>query len=242
MMSDYILLATAVLVAALLPIAFLALAAAVVRSWRVGTRSVLFGAHAFWLHPWFVAAAWGRLYGFPRDPRLWVAFFVHDLGYWGKKKMDDAEGERHPWTGAQLMARGFDRPTRFARWFDRRWNVGPPPYDAAPFAVPTTWFEFCYYHSRFLAKRDRRPISRLCVADKYSIVLTPWWVYGPLAKLSGELAEYLEEARRGKYKAMNLRAREGLRTWHREMQIYLRAWVATHRDLREDTWTPEVEP
>ena len=47
---------------------------------KVGTKSVLFGAHAFWLHPFFVAVAWTRLYGFPWDPRLWVAFFVHDLG------------------------------------------------------------------------------------------------------------------------------------------------------------------
>ena len=51
---------------------------------KIGTRSVLFGAHAFWLHPWFVAAAWWKLYGFPWDPRLWVAFFLHDLGYFGK--------------------------------------------------------------------------------------------------------------------------------------------------------------
>jgi hypothetical protein len=29
----------------------------------VGTRSVLYGAHQFAIHPWFVAAAWWRLYG-----------------------------------------------------------------------------------------------------------------------------------------------------------------------------------
>ncbi len=39
---------------------------------NVGTRSILYGAHAFWLHPWFVAWGWWRLYGFPWDPRLWV--------------------------------------------------------------------------------------------------------------------------------------------------------------------------
>lgn len=29
----------------------------------IGTRSVHFGAHAFWLHLWFLAAAWVRLFG-----------------------------------------------------------------------------------------------------------------------------------------------------------------------------------
>jgi hypothetical protein len=51
---------------------------------KVGTKSVLFGAHCFLIHPFFVAAAWIKLYGFPWDPRLWIAFFVHDLGYFGK--------------------------------------------------------------------------------------------------------------------------------------------------------------
>src|SRR5437870_4037739 len=45
----------------------------------IGTKSVLFGAHCFFLHPLFVALAWTRLYGFPRDWRLYLAFFVHDL-------------------------------------------------------------------------------------------------------------------------------------------------------------------
>lgn len=60
---------------------------------KIGTRSVLYGAHCFLLHPWFVAAAWWQLYGIPWDPRLWVAFFVHDIGYVGKPNMDGVEGE-----------------------------------------------------------------------------------------------------------------------------------------------------
>src|SRR3990167_10895950 len=50
----------------------------------IGTKSVLFGAHQFLIHPWFVAWAWWKLYGFPFDPRLWVAFYVHDIGCLGK--------------------------------------------------------------------------------------------------------------------------------------------------------------
>lgn len=31
----------------------------------IGTRSVLFGVHTFWLHFLFVLAAWVGLFGFP---------------------------------------------------------------------------------------------------------------------------------------------------------------------------------
>jgi hypothetical protein len=70
---------------------------------KMGTRSVLYGVHNPLLHSWFVAAAWWQLDGFPWDPRLWVAFFVHDFGYWGKPNMDGPEGEGHPELGAKIM-------------------------------------------------------------------------------------------------------------------------------------------
>ena len=76
---------------------------------KIGTRSLLFGAHQFLIHPWFVAEAWRRLFGFPFDPRLWVLFFVHDWGYCGKPNMDGPEGEQHPYLGAQIMGALFDR-------------------------------------------------------------------------------------------------------------------------------------
>ena len=60
---------------------------------RVGTKSVLFGVHAIWIHPFFVVWAWWRLFGFPWDFRLWVAFFVHDSGYFCKR---DTGGIRWP--------------------------------------------------------------------------------------------------------------------------------------------------
>ena len=75
---------------------------------KVGTKSVLFGVHCFFLHPIFVAIAWTKLYGFPFDPRIWVAFFVHDLGYWGKPNMDGPEGETHVELGAKIMHFLFD--------------------------------------------------------------------------------------------------------------------------------------
>lgn len=130
---------------------------------KIGTRSILFGVHQFAIHPWFVAAAWWKLYGFPYDPRLWIAFLIHDWGYWGKPNMDGPEGELHPLWAGRAMGRLFGRE----------------------------WGQFCIYHSRFLAKRDGQNFSRLCPADKLAISLTPWWLYLPTAWLTGELAEYM---------------------------------------------------
>ena len=50
----------------------------------IGTRSVLYGAHCAVLHPWFLAVAWSKLYGFPWDVRLWASFWLHDIGYISK--------------------------------------------------------------------------------------------------------------------------------------------------------------
>ena len=46
----------------------------------VGTRSVLFGVHNIIIHPLVVGIAWWKLFGPPLDPRLWIAFLVHDIG------------------------------------------------------------------------------------------------------------------------------------------------------------------
>ena len=79
---------------------------------NVGTKSLLFGVHQFALHPILVAMAWWKLYGFPWDPRLWVAFVVHDWGYWGKPNMDGPARDTHPELGASIMAFLFDRSVR----------------------------------------------------------------------------------------------------------------------------------
>lgn len=178
---------------------------------KVGTKSVLFGAHQFFIHPWFVAAAWWKLYGFPCDPRLWIAFFVHDIGYLFKPNMDGPEGERHPLTGAKIM-----------RVFGQR------------------WFDFCYYHSRFLAKQDGVQFSQLCVADKLAICLTPHWLYLPMVRWTGEIKEYMKDADIGKYQTMNLTTSSQLK-WYLSVQDYLRMWVEEHKDCRPDTWTPNTK-
>ena len=70
---------------------------------RVGTKSVLFGAHCFFIHPVFVAVGWSILFRFPWDLRLWAAFFLHDLGYLFTENMDGPEGEEHVHLGANIM-------------------------------------------------------------------------------------------------------------------------------------------
>lgn len=186
----------------------------------VGTRSVLLGAHCFFLHPFFVARAWWQLYGFPWDPRLWVAFFVHDLGYIGKPNMDGPEGETHPQFGARVMGALFDR------------------------APSRRWFNFTLLHSRYYAKQLGLSYSRLCVADKLALAITPAWLYLPMARWSGELAEYLAHAKhriQGN-EAVSLQERDLLlsadaRRWFDGVTAYMRRWVEEHRDGRADHWT-----
>ena len=206
---------------------------------KIGTRSVLMGAHCFLIHPGFVALAWWKLYGFPFDPRLWVAFFVHDLGYWGKANMDDAEGERHVEWGARVMTRLFDGTDVYNQpgciWIQHNgeylWPLGK-------------WGQLSLLHSRYYAKKHDVPFSRLCVADKLAIALEPWWFYLPRVIASGEVWEYLKYAR-GEVDSVHGDAAESeyarrsatMRGWHGAMTEYCRNWVAEHRDGREDTWT-----
>jgi len=133
---------------------------------RMGTKSLLYGAHCFFLHPFFVWAAWIKLYGWSWDLRLWLCFFVHDLGYWGRAHMDDEDGERHVFFGAQLM---------------RVFGKG--------------WYEFCIRHSRFWCKRLDKHISRLCIADKYSVCLIPASLYVAMVRATGEIREYQQTAK-----------------------------------------------
>ncbi len=176
---------------------------------RVGLKSLLGGAHCFALHPFFVAWGWTKLYGFPRDPRLWPAFFLHDLGYIYCHQMDGDEGEKHVLLGANIM----------------RWLFGPK------------WGSECIRHSRDWCRRTGLPISRLCLADKLAFVLTPAWLYLPMARWTGELAEYRERSRTRKpgSEAYTLNEfadvnADDERRWLRGLQSYTLRWVLEHRD------------
>lgn len=180
---------------------------------KVGTKSVLFGAHAFWLHPWFVAYGWYKLYGFPWDLRLWVAFFVHDLGYWGTPNMDGAEGEQHPRLGAKIMGWLFDE------------LCGITPYRQK------TWYQFSFYHSRYLAKIYATDPSRLCFADKMAFVVTPRWLYVPMTMLTGEVYEYMRAH------SQEVGQHNNPWRWHPFAVDYTRKWVYYHKDGTIDIWT-----
>ena len=162
---------------------------------KVGTKSLLLGAHQFILHPIALFIAWWRLFGFPWDPRLWVAFVVHDWGYWGKSSMDGEDGKLHPELGGWIMHNLFDSgefglrcPTAFRSPSGR--------------CEPTAWRWDCNYwgrftklHSRSYAKLTGFHESRLCHADKLAAVLWPAWLYVTLTRLTGEIHEYMQNAK-----------------------------------------------
>jgi len=175
----------------------------------IGTRSVLFGVHAFWLHGFFVAEAWRRLYGFPRSWPLWASFFVHDIGYLGKTDIEGPSGGTHVYAGARVMTRLF----------------GP------------AWGEFCLRHSRYWAHSHGGRLSRLAAADKLAFVLTPHWLYLPMARATGELSEYMavSQVRPALDDGFTENERELLasgnaRSWLKALQAYTRRWAEEHAD------------
>ena len=174
---------------------------------RIGTKSVLFGAHCFFLHPFFVARAWYELYGFPFDPRLWFCFFLHDVGYFGKPDMDGPDGETHPEVGAKII----------------RYLFGDK------------WGDFCLYHSRYYCKKYDAEPSKLCFADKLSFVYTPKWLYLPMVTMTGEINEYLQNAQKRSthWKPTNFDRDK----WHAQLKDYFRKWVDQHKNGAKDTWT-----
>lgn len=181
---------------------------------KVGTRSILYGAHCWFIHPFFVFLAWWKLYGFPWDPRLWVAFFVHDLGYWGKPNIDGPEGETHVEFGAKIMSI-FD----IGYWIRPLGLYLPSHY----------WHDLSLYHSRFYAKNNGRQFSRLCVADKLAICLEPWWLYLPRVILSGEVEEF-KAAAQIKY-AGEMRRSDSNRAWRQSMVDFLLPWIEANKGV-----------
>lgn len=178
----------------------------------VGTRSVLFGAHCFLVHPWFVALAWWKLFGFPCDLRIWLAFFVHDLGYIGCCDMDGEAGEKHPEFGARLMGALFGQ----------------------------AWHDFTLLHSRFYAQRIGKEPSRLCAADKLSIALTPSWLYLPMANASGEISEYMALSQNGKYALedapfLGSQSSFSQQAWFESVCSATQVWVASFLSQQHST-------
>lgn len=180
---------------------------------KIGTKSLLYGAHAFWLHPIFVTWAWIKLYGFPWQPWLWIAFVVHDWGYWGMPNMDGPEGEEHPRTGARILnwLQGtwlfIQQPVFWSRpylgiplrWWHlkRRWAHAQLLLGSYTHGPKVAWGNEVMFHSRFLSKKYQVSPSKLCWADKLALSLTPWWLYLPMVRATGEIREYRERQQTG---------------------------------------------
>lgn len=131
---------------------------------KIGTRSLLYGAHCFFVHPIAVAIAWYKLYGVPWHPALWLTFVVHDWGYWGKGDMDGEEGAAHPELGAKIVGFFFGQ----------------------------AWHDFTICHSRRYAQMKGKEVSQLCVADKLATVIMPPTLYVRLVGATGEIKEYMK--------------------------------------------------
>jgi hypothetical protein len=177
---------------------------------RVGTKSVLFGAHAFYFHPIAVLVAYTRLFGFPCDPRLLFAIGLHDWGYWGMESVEGVGSEEHVELGGRIMDRLCGRP----------------------------WGDFVRRHSRSWCELHDQPYSRLCIADKLAFVITPAWLYLPMARASGELGEYIAAAdgREGGWKFTEAERRllqsDNRKLWLKGLKSYTRRWVEAHRNGR----------
>ena len=198
---------------------------------KVGTKSLLFGAHQIILHPIFVAIAWIRLYGFPFSIPIWISFFVHDLGYWGKPNMDGKEGETHVEKGANIMHYLFDK-----RAYIVTYSIGRTGFKKSKIYdlnKQTKWYDFTLYHSRFYAKNNNHAISKLCVADKYAFCIPPKWLYMILVNMSGEVYEYMDVSRQRSGKPPLKDKNE----WYWHVYVYMDAWVDEHKDNLNDTWT-----
>ena len=105
------------------------------------------------------------------------------------------------------------------------------------------WRDFVLCHSRHWAESVGEPYSKLCLADKLAFVLTPAWLYLPMARLSGELREYMrvssERQLGGRISAfeLSLLKSRNPQVWLEGLKLYTRRWVEQHRNGSRDHWT-----
>ncbi len=87
-------------------------------------------------------------------------------------------------------------------------------------------------------------VSKLCYADKLAFAMTPGWLYLPMARATGELAEYMAKSRdrqaggAGFTETEHTRLESGDPTlWLEGLQSYTKRWVEEHQAGGADTWT-----
>lgn len=129
---------------------------------RLGTKTLLFGVHGFFIHPILVLIAWVKIYHeFPSWREL-VCIIIHDWGYWGKTTLKDKDGDNHPEFGANLAG----------KWFGKEWH------------------DFVLGHSNFYIIRHGVSRSKLLAPDKYWHCIIPIWFYKIISVPSGEWNHY----------------------------------------------------
>lgn len=151
---------------------------------KIGTKSLLFGVHQVFIHFFFDLVAWIKIYGWSAKKygyiwwKLIICICIHDWGYWGCGNMDGEGGTKHPEWAANWSLKYLDT--------DKIYGFGQR-YD---------YYNLCLHHSRFYVAKcfNTRP-SKLCWADKLGTALMPTWLWVFLAKLSGEISEYLSDPR-----------------------------------------------
>jgi hypothetical protein len=142
---------------------------------KIGTKTLLIGAHQILWHPVCVTLAWRELHNkrWP-DWKIFICIVIHDWGYWGSPNIEGEEGENHPYLGARLALRYLD--------------------DSNDLILNHVYADFCLFHSRTLSAIFSRIPSDLCWADKLSVKFDPWWLYLLRVWLSGEIHEYRKKA------------------------------------------------
>jgi hypothetical protein len=133
---------------------------------KVGTKSLLFGAHQFIFHPLTVLLAWIKLYNTLPNWKEIICIFIHDWGYWGCEKIESGKGDFHPELGAKIA--------NFL--FGKKYEI------------------LCLNHSRSYCKIIESTPSKLCWADKLCVIYLPTNLFIFFTKLSGELQEYRENS------------------------------------------------
>jgi len=115
-----------------------------------GLRSFLIGYHNPIVHGFFVTKAWKKIYGKYPNSREFICILLHDIGY---IKQNDSnvpdEKDIHPVLGAKICN----------------------------FLFGLRYYALCVCHSRVYAKKLNIPVSALCYADKYSVLLISWKVH-----------------------------------------------------------------
>lgn len=177
---------------------------------KLGTKSLLFGAHQLVLHPIFVLWGWIKLYGWGTiTPRILLAIIIHDWWYWGEESMDGG-GKYHPIEAALWVSDHLG-----TKWDDIADEI--------------------LLHSRHLSKELKVQPSRLCWADKLSLKLMGGWLWAILAHLSKEGYEYMENPYGQDYVKGQSKNVRGLKKFHESFCEYMEVLII----VGASEWTRE---